>query len=368
LAFEPDFVGQANIFLEIHTFDNNSLVFFDDITLTVLCFDCVSQGFGAFDLAQRHMVQEGVICANAVFPCVTTLEFIDSHGVLLKQANLNLRPGESGFLDLPSTAQGREPMEVTPRWFLHQGSATFSLEVSDETDLRTRFFANWADGSVSKTGNLSSGPVSLTRGDTGRLKVYRDGSVRVEGTLRVASCQGDLAFHDVNGRVLKQSHLDLAPGTAGFLDLTFEETRSSDRRMEVVPSLTVTGGLPSGTSQCSIGRRESPSRSRILPRCSRRGDRLRAKRAASFRLFRQGVGESGSIRHRRRRSTATWITRPAKRTGPVGCCRPSRTGPSGVISWALRPCRRAGGKRLVIEMPVSPARSRGADALFVRRR
>jgi hypothetical protein len=131
---------------------------------------------------------------------------------------------------------------VIPRWFLTQGSANFSLEVSDETDLRTRLFINWGDGSVSKSGNLSSGLVSLTRGDTGRLKVYCDGSVRVEGTVRFASCQADLAFHDTNGRVLRQSHLNLAPGTAGFLDLTFEETRSADRRTVVIPMLTVAGG------------------------------------------------------------------------------------------------------------------------------
>jgi hypothetical protein len=252
LAFNPDSVGPQNITIEIDSVGDNSFVFFDHVTLTAVCFTCVSQGFGAFDLAQRQIVRQGVICASAVFPCITALEFIDSHGVLLTQAHLNLRPGETGFLDFvnppqtgnqpPPSGDRPQPMVVIPRWFLTQGSANFSLEVSDETDLRTRLFINWGDGSVSKSGNLSSGLVSLTRGDTGRLKVYCDGSVRVEGTVRFASCQADLAFHDTNGRVLRQSHLNLAPGTAGFLDLTFEETRSADRRTVVIPMLTVAGG------------------------------------------------------------------------------------------------------------------------------
>ena len=81
---------------------------------------------------------------------------------------------------------------------------------------------------------------------TGRLKVYCDGSVRVEDMVRIASCQADLAFRDVNGRVLKQSHLTLAPGTASFLDLNFEETGSTGRRATIIPSLTVSGGPAAG--------------------------------------------------------------------------------------------------------------------------
>jgi hypothetical protein len=175
-------------------------------------------------------------------PCNTTLEVIDTHGVLLKQAHLFLPPGTIQTMDFPSTAQGPEPMEVTPRWFLTEGSASFSLEVFDSTDLRTRLFTNWADGSVSKAGNLDSGPVTIARGDTGRLKVYCDGSVRVEATLRFESCQAGLTFHDANGGVLKQSRMTLAPGTAAFLDLSFDETRSIDRRAVVIPSLNVSGG------------------------------------------------------------------------------------------------------------------------------
>jgi hypothetical protein len=41
--------------------------------------------------------------------------------------------------------------------------------------------------------------------------------------------------------------MTLAPGTAGFLDLTFEETRSMDRRAEIIPSLTVIGGPAVGS-------------------------------------------------------------------------------------------------------------------------
>jgi hypothetical protein len=191
-------------------------------------------------------MRPGVQCLGPI-PCDTTLEVIDTHGVLLKQAHLFLPPGTIQTLDFASEAQGREPIEVIPRWFLTQGSANFSLEVFDSEDLRTRFFVNWGDGSVAKTGNLDSGPVSMTRGDSGRLKVYCDGSVRVEGTLRMLPCQASLAFHDGSGRVLKQSGINLAPATAGFLDLSFEETHSANRRAVIIPSLTVTGGPAVGS-------------------------------------------------------------------------------------------------------------------------
>jgi hypothetical protein len=206
---------------------------------------------GAFccgGISPEQTARLSAFCDGSVTPapCNATLEFHDIHGVLLNQTHLNLRPGETGFLDSQPPDPDR-PMEVIPKWFLNEGSANFSFEVSDTENLRTRFFVNWGDGSVAKAGNLDSGPVSLTRGDTGRLKVYCDGSVRVEGTLRFASCQADLAFHDTNGRLLKQSRLTLAPGTAGFLDLPFDETRSLDRRAVVIPSLNVTGGPAVGS-------------------------------------------------------------------------------------------------------------------------
>ncbi|HEV3199264.1 MAG TPA: hypothetical protein VGZ73_15230 [Bryobacteraceae bacterium] len=229
--------------------NSSGLVGIDNVRLeTIPLGPFVSQGFASFSLAQHEIVRPGVICSvTSLVPCITTLEVIDPHGVLLSQAHLNLRPGEPGFLELPSEAQGREPMEVVPRWFLTQGSASFSIDVFDSEDLRTRFFVNGGDGSVAKTGDLDSGPVSMTRSDSGRLKVYCDGSVRVEGTLRMLPCRASLAFHDGSGRVLKQSGINLAPATAGFLDLSFEETHSANRRAVIIPSLTVTGGPAVGS-------------------------------------------------------------------------------------------------------------------------
>jgi hypothetical protein len=248
----PAHLGQPVLIGLCVCFGGVNEVFFDNVRLDAFpippALPVLHGAFCCGGISPEQTARLSAFCDGSVTPapCNATLEFHDIHGVLLNQTHLNLRPGETGFLDQQPPDPDR-PMEVIPKWFLNEGSANLSFEVSDTENLRTRFFVNWADGSVAKTGNLDSGPVSLTRGDTGRLEVYCDGSVRVEGTLRFASCQAGLAFHDTNGRLLKQSHLNLAPGTAGFLDLTFDETRSMDRRAVVIPSLNVTGGPAVGS-------------------------------------------------------------------------------------------------------------------------
>jgi hypothetical protein len=214
-----------------------SIVLFDNIRLDrnpPLNTSVVLHGaFGSFGIIPGESGRLNALCDGSVMPatCEVTLEFHDIHGVLLNQSHLVMPPGESGFLDLPPDSRGAEPMEIVPVWFLKSGHVVTSFDVFDE-DLRNKLFINWGDGSVSKMGQLASGPAFLSRGESARLKAYCDGSVRT-------SCLADFSFHNERGTLLKQSRLMLPPGTGGFLDLNFEETNSTDRQVKIIPSLMV---------------------------------------------------------------------------------------------------------------------------------
>ena len=184
------------------------------------------------------------VCSPATTsPCDLALEFHDIHGVLVAQTETILRPGQTASLDQPVSRDFMpDAGELIPRWFLKSGMADVSFEILDSS-MRTNFFVNWADGSVSKMGNLNSGPVGITAADTVRAKVYCDGSVRPGIAASASTCRATLGFTDtVSGRVLKQSRVMLAPGTGGYLDLNYEDTPQTSPRQEVIPQLTVTGG------------------------------------------------------------------------------------------------------------------------------
>jgi hypothetical protein len=52
----------------------------------------------------------------------------------------------------------------------------------------------------------------------------------------------DIHFHHIQGRILKEAALTLAPGTAGFLDFRTAEVGLTARRGEMVPCLKVGSG------------------------------------------------------------------------------------------------------------------------------
>ena len=179
-----------------------------------------------------------MLCANANDgnPCAGTLEYLDIYGVLVSQQHVSLRPGMIGSLEqlgpLDRTLPARE---LIPVWFLTSGKVVVSLEMFDTTG-RTSLFTNWADGSVSRLGNLFSGPIALTALDTGRLKVYCDGSVRN------TTCDAILSFTDaVTGQVLMQSRVALTPGAGSILDISFRDSSVGLAR-GVIPAVTVNGG------------------------------------------------------------------------------------------------------------------------------
>ena len=110
-----------------------------------------------------------------------------------------------------------------------------SLEILDSATLRTAHAYNWEDSFTPRTGNVEFGPVNLTRSDTGRTKAFCDGSVRT-------ACNVTISYFDANGRMLKESRMTLQPGTSGFTDLSYSEAGSTDRTVEIRPTLNIGEG------------------------------------------------------------------------------------------------------------------------------
>jgi hypothetical protein len=230
-GFTPAYQQQILVYL-----DNVRL---DSFPSVVSPLPYLHGAFGSFSLVPGETSRLKAYCDGSVMPvatCQATLEFHDSHGVLLSQRMLTLRPGISGFLDLP-VPQGRDPdpVEAVPVWYLHGGNAIMSLEIFDSATMRTLHAFNWGDGFTPGTGNVEFGPVNLTRSDTGRTKAFCDGSVRT-------ACNVTFAFFDASGRMLKESRMTLQPGTIGFADLLYSEAGSTDRTVEIRPMLSVGEG------------------------------------------------------------------------------------------------------------------------------
>ena len=229
------------------SFDIPSNIYFDHARLEATPRIAHSSGIvGMYAHRPGVTSQLNAICSNSTSsPCDVALEFHDIHGVLVSQTETTLRPGQATSLDQPVSRDFMpDAGELIPRWYLKSGNADVSFEIIDSSTMRSNFFVNWADGSVSKMGNLNSGPVGITPFDTVRVKVYCDGSVRSgEAAAISAPCSATLGFADsASGRTLKQSRMVLQPGTAGYLDLFYEDTPQTATREEVRPMITVNGG------------------------------------------------------------------------------------------------------------------------------
>ena len=222
-------------------------VFFDNLRLEAVSTTLPSKR-GWFVTSRPDAVVPGqlnAVCSSPI-PCHLFLEAHNLQGVLLSQQEFTLRSGQSASLELPggrgaNGAPAAAPNEIAASFVVESGEILASLELVD-TDLRTRLFEPWGDGSVSKLGKLDFGSVGLSRSDTGRLKAFCDGSVRTaDGSVRKA-CEVTFEFTDGNGRVLKSSRTTLQPGTGAFVDLHYEDTGGSSPRAAVAPCLKVAGG------------------------------------------------------------------------------------------------------------------------------
>ena len=87
----------------------------------------------------------------------------------------------------------------------------------------------------------------ITPIETARLGAYC--SDEPVGGLPASPCLVILIFHDLTGRVLKQSSETLQPGTGGHLDLRTSDFGLTARRGEIIPCLRVAGGAAFGNVQ-----------------------------------------------------------------------------------------------------------------------
>ena len=93
-----------------------------------------------------------------------------------------------------------------------------------------------------QAGEIDYGVIGITSLETARLSAYCSEE-------SPEPCQVELHFHDIRGRIVKQSAATLQPGGAGFLDITAADLGLTARRGEIVPCLRVERGGAFGSVQ-----------------------------------------------------------------------------------------------------------------------
>ncbi len=227
-------------------------LFFDNVRLDalhVVQVPILHGAFGLIGLLPFETARLNAFCEGAVMltPCEATLEFHDINGRLLQHSELTLRPGAGGFLDqTPPPSGDRTDAQIVPSWRFVRGNAVASLELFDSSSQRTRILIDWGDGAVARTGEADFGLAAITPFDKGRLGAFCP-AAEGDGSDMPTPCDVMFEFHDSTGRVLKQSSMTLRPGTAGFLDLTWPETGSTARRVEINPCFKAIRGAAVAT-------------------------------------------------------------------------------------------------------------------------
>ena len=121
----------------------------------------------------------------------------------------------------------------------HLQIAIFCFDNVVPSDVALRFFDNVRlDASPAPMFTVlhgSFGMIGLIPSETARLNAFCDGSVRP------AACDVTFAFHDTQGRLLKQTVLTLPPGTSSFVDLP-APPGGTVAPLQIVPSFMVSRG------------------------------------------------------------------------------------------------------------------------------
>jgi len=138
------------------------------------------------------------------------------------------------------------PGEIIPCIKVGRGIAVVSFQTFDNFTTRSNLLLNWADRSMAQSGDLEFGPAGITPLDTARLAAYCPDEPARTG-LPADPCDVTFQFHDLRGRLVKQSRMTLQPGTGGSLDLRSSEVGSSAGRVEIIPCVLVGRGLAVGS-------------------------------------------------------------------------------------------------------------------------
>lgn len=180
--------------------------------------------------------------------CDVIFEFHGLQGRSLKRSVMTLPPGTGAFLDLRGVEAGAAatPGEIIPCVIVGRGIAVISFQTFDNFTTRSNLLLNWADRSLARSGDLDFGPAGITPVDTVRLGAFCPDDATRTG-LPPDPCAVTFQFHDLRGRLMKQSKITLQPGTGGSLDLRSAEIGSTAGRVEIIPCVLVGRGMAVGS-------------------------------------------------------------------------------------------------------------------------
>jgi hypothetical protein len=178
-------------------------------------------------------------------PCEVMIEFQNTSGRQLKAATLTFAPGTGGFLDLRGSEAGAglRPAEIVPCLKTLRGAVVVSFTTFDSFAGRGNLLVSWSDKSMARRGDVDFSPAGITALDTARLSAF----CPADGTRAPESCEVAFMFHDLRGRIVKQSRILLQPGQGGLLDLRSAEFGSAASRVEIIPCLRVESGAAVGS-------------------------------------------------------------------------------------------------------------------------
>jgi len=180
-------------------------------------------------------------------PCLITFLFHPARGGVLKQAIVTLAPGTGDFLDLRGTEAGAggSPVEIIPCIRVGRGGAFASFQSFDNFTARTRLLALWGGPPDFRPGKGEFAPAGITPFDMARVSAFCSDELTLTG-LPAEACDVEFKFHDLSGRLLKQSTITLQPGAAGSLDLRAAEAGITSGRGEIQARMTVGRGAAVG--------------------------------------------------------------------------------------------------------------------------
>jgi len=205
--------------------------------------------FGLVGITGVDTARLSVLCSDDTTstappqPCAVEFHFHDVSGRIVKQAEMTLQPGVSGFLDVRSSEVGLASVGgrvgIIPCYFVGSGRAFGALRIFDNFTLRQRIFANSVEGSKARSGEVHFGVAGITPFETARLNAVCKADPKTDGP---PSCEVTLIFHLSGGRILKQATLTLEPGAGGSLQLRTTEFGLTARLGEIIPCIKVGRG------------------------------------------------------------------------------------------------------------------------------
>jgi hypothetical protein len=144
--------------------------------------------------------------------------------------------GTGAFLDLRGSEAGAgAAVEIIPCIKVLRGAVVVSFQKIGNLLPRTNLLAGWSDKSVPRIGEVDFGAAGITALDTARISAF----CPMDGTRTPVPCDVTFIFHDLSGRVVKQSRMTIQPGNGGSLDLRSSELGTLASRVEAIPCLKV---------------------------------------------------------------------------------------------------------------------------------